>query len=170
MDGSNLTRIVTGGRYNNGVGIVVDPISDRLYWSSFRNSRIASSFRNGSDAKTIVLLDQTAGPWGLIALYGSIYWSDLADNAIHHSSTAGEDVATAHSGRGSMWHLALVPSSSASLNEFRSHDGHGSNPCEGRGCSHICALAAKFSRCLCPQALHLAEDQSTCVGSNDNRM
>ena len=164
MDGSNVTQIVTGDWY--AVGISLDFDSDRLYWASFRNSRIASSFRNGSGLETIVLLEETAFPWGLITLNGSIYYGDLTDLAIHRSSTtAGGAVETVYTGRRGMWQLALVPSS-AGLNEFRSNkDEQGkNNHCEGKRCSHICALAAKSSRCLCPDGLHLTEDQRTCVG------
>ena len=75
MDGSGLTTLVHGLKVS---GIVVDPGSDRLYFTYNTLGQIVSSFRNGSGIETIALLKlivqfgktvQVRGAWH--------YWAGL---------------------------------------------------------------------------------------------
>ena len=110
MDGSNFRTIVPG---RSGTGITVAyPDSDRLYWAEYSsNYGIASCLRNGSSIQTIVQLDSSAYPWGLVTFNGSLYWGSAESRTIQRSSTAGEDVVTLYSGTEQIRHFTLVPSS-----------------------------------------------------------
>ena len=151
-------------RFTSGAGIVVDPDSDRLYWTDQGSWRIASSRRDGTGIETIVELESSVSAWGLAKLGNVIYWTDLYGDSLRSSMITGEDVATLHNGIGHrVKHLTLVPANTLSAFENVSN----SNPCEGQGCSHICVLKAKSAfSCLCPPGLHLVDDQRTCVETN----
>ena len=41
--------------------------------------------------------------------------------------------------------------------------GRAQNPCDGQGCSHICAIKARSFRCLCPNGIYMAEDDRNCI-------
>ena len=155
MDGSNFTQLVAG---SYDIGIAIDPDSDRLYWTNYYDREILSSYRNGSGVETVVLLHGGA-PWGLAKLNETLCWGDVYGNALQCSSVTGEDVVTVYKGTSTVRHLTVVPS--PTLNDLRNKNV--GNPCEGQGCSHICVRTAKSSRCLCPEGLHLAEGERTCV-------
>ena len=159
MDGSNFTDIAPAG--NTAGGISLDPTdSDRLYWTDRGNDRTVSSRKDGIDIQTIVQLD-TADPFGLIALNGSLYWGSWYGRALQRSSTTGEDVVALYNSTSRINHMTVVPSPDL-MNEFR-NGNRVSNPCGGQVCSHICVLTANSFRCLCPDGLNLAEDRMNCV-------
>ena len=104
-------------------------------------------------------LGSSAYPLGLAKLNETIYWGDWDSFELQSSTITGENGTTLYTGTHRIQHLTLIPSSD--LNEFR--NGNPRNPCEGQGCSHICALNAQSFTCLCPDGLHLAEDNVNCV-------
>ena len=157
MDGTDFTKLGDGGV----AGITVDSNSDRVFWAYYGANRIMSSFRNGSGADAIFQLDSGTEPWGLTKLDDLIYWGGFGDYTLQSSTTTGEEMITLYYGTSRIHQLTFVPMQE-DLNELRNFEKV-DNPCEERGCSHICVLSAKSFRCVCPAGLHLAEDQKSCM-------
>lgn len=69
--------------------------------------------------------------------------------------TAGADGAEAEPAVPQVMHPALRPAAP--------------NPCEARGCSHLCLLSARHTgQCRCPAGLMLAANETTCLPIRDS--
>jgi len=81
MDGLNFTKIVNQD-LGTPIGLTIDLITKRIWWSDTHLKRIEFSDYNGRNRFIAVKSDQTAYPYGLAFFNGLIYWSDRANHSI----------------------------------------------------------------------------------------
>lgn len=168
LDGKNLTKIVTQD-IGNPVGLGIDVVTQRIWWTDTHLKRIEFSNYNGRRRFVAVDSEQTAYPYAVTFYEGRIYWTDLANHSIFSADALnGANRTTLRSGTIhavfalSVFHPSMQP-------ETRSRDATtNNNPCStasNGGCSHLCLYSLSASTnytCACPDGFQLGTDGRTC--------
>jgi sugar lactone lactonase YvrE len=121
LDGSDVEEIVTSGissehdradaREFKALGIAVDGVNRKVYWTDMLDAQILRADVDGSNVETIVAA--SAGlelPAGIALQGGRIYWADAGAAKIQRANSDGsgiEDVLTAEHGLIEPYALAL---------------------------------------------------------------
>lgn len=158
MDGKNFTKIVTND-IGSPVGLTIDTITKRIFWSDTHLKRIEFCNYDGSGRYVPISIDQTVYPFALAFYDGLIYWSDrgtdsvFSADALNGSNKMVLREGTLHSvAHMSIYHYSLQPPKE--------------NPCglNNGGCSHLCLLSAGLNNytCICPDGFLLSTDGKTC--------
>jgi sugar lactone lactonase YvrE len=89
---ASITPIVTGGSVIRGVA--VDPVGQKLYWTTSNvatGATIGRSNLDGSGAVTLVSMGGAANPRGVAVdgAGGKIYWADFEQNTIQQANLDG---------------------------------------------------------------------------------
>lgn len=161
MTGKNFKKLVTLD-ISAPVGLTIDVITKRIFWSDTHLKRIEYCDYNGTGRFRAMDSNQTAYPFSLAYYNGLIYWSDRSTdsiyvaNALNGTSKTVIKRNTIHSVFGmSVYHYSLQPS--------------GVNPCETNngGCSHLCLISPgeKGYECACPTSFLLGTDERTCTAN-----
>ncbi|MCJ8746583.1 hypothetical protein PDJAM_G00143440 [Pangasius djambal] len=129
MDGSNR-RVLVRRSLRWPVGLAVDLLQNRLYWTDEKLRCIGSATLDGDDVKILQLME-TLSPFSLSVFGDFVYWSDTRRGTIQKAQK--------------VIHALIQPSVE--------------NPCALKRCSHLCALAPGLNAvCKCPPQLLLDED------------
>ena len=74
-------------------GLVFDLATDRLYWVNIESSSIQYYDFVNNSVKLLILRGNAARPTSVVPYFGSIYYSDQEDQAIHKAdmTTGGND-------------------------------------------------------------------------------
>ncbi|XP_059081389.1 low-density lipoprotein receptor-like [Tigriopus californicus] len=154
MDGSERRPIVTKDiHWPNG--IVVDIVSERIYWAEAFFNRLESADLNGEDRR--VILEHVIHPFSVAVFEDTLFWSDWHVKEIQSCNKfTGKNrtvliKAPKIEPMGlTLYHPLLEPRS-------------GMNPCSASFCSHLCLLTPnQGSVCHCPGGMALAKDGVTC--------
>ncbi|XP_060763950.1 very low-density lipoprotein receptor [Neoarius graeffei] len=168
MDGSNRLVLVHGSLHWP-VGLAVDLLQNRLYWTDKKLRCIGSATLDGSDVK-ILQLTELLSPFSLSVFGDSLYWSDKRRGTIQRaqkvtgkqqlvllkqlSQPLGLKGSTTWSSNGVI-HALLQPGVE--------------NPCASKRCSHMCVLAPGLSAvCKCPSQFLLDDNGLTCSKPEDS--
>lgn len=162
MDGRRFTKIVTQD-LGTPVGLAIDPITQRIFWTDTHLKRIEYANYNGTSRFVAVAATQTAYPFGVAFFEGSLYWSDRANHSIFAANALNGSNQTTILRQGTI-HAAFA------LVVFHySLQMPAENPCgtNNGGCSHLCLRSAaeplaKFT-CACPSSFRLDADGKTCM-------
>lgn len=186
MDGLNFTKIVNLD-LGTPIGLTIDLITKRIWWSDTHLKRIEFSDYNGRNRFIAVKSDQTAYPYGLAFFNGLIYWSDRANHsifaadALNGSNRVVIKQGTVHSVFTlKVYHYSLqqnglfiiiysVLTSYIKRYFFLNILVNGSSPCGNNngGCTHLCLISQGGSsyKCACPNSYLLESDGKTCTAN-----
>ena len=159
MDLSNKTRLL----YTTGGSLAIDIPAGRIYWTQY--SSINSANLEGGDTITF---RRCSSLWecahsGIGLSNGVIYFGGGTGPGGIGGVVLSIDTLAAE---GSTQTVFYTPSTILDLTIFdpteRLGTGLRRNSCEGQPCSHLCVLANKSFKCLCPPTMLLGDDQMTC--------
>ncbi|TRZ04547.1 hypothetical protein DNTS_014393, partial [Danionella cerebrum] len=158
MDGSDR-RVLVRGSLQRPVGLTIDSLHHRIYWTDTKLGCIASADLQGGDIR-FLQLTETLDPLSVTVFNDQIYWSDSRRGTIqraHKVTGKRHQVLLKRPGHS----LSLKASVSAVIHPLLQPDVK--NPCESRRCSHLCVLApGPKPVCKCPSQFLLGEDDLTC--------
>lgn len=158
LDGKNFTKILTEN-IASPIGLTLDIITKRLFWTDTHLKRIEFSDYNGRNRFVVLESDQTAYPFAITFYDGLIYWTDRASHSIYSADAlSGSNKTIIRDGTLhsvfdlAVYHYSLQPD--------------GVNPCGSNngGCSHLCLISAGGSNfsCSCPTSFFIGDDGKTC--------
>ncbi|KAJ0019807.1 hypothetical protein NQD34_007376 [Periophthalmus magnuspinnatus] len=152
MDGSERRAVVTSS-LGWPVGVALDPISNRVYWTDQRLRAIGSATLDGEDIQ--ILQMETINPFSLAVFNDMMYWSDTKRRVVQEATklTGKNRRVLLKRPRQPFGVKVMHPLLQTSI-EW---------PCEAKGCSHLCVLAhGPRAVCKCPPGLLLSEDGLAC--------
>uniref|UniRef100_A0A8C6WTV1 EGF-like domain-containing protein n=1 Tax=Neogobius melanostomus TaxID=47308 RepID=A0A8C6WTV1_9GOBI len=156
MDGSERRAVVTSS-LGWPVGVAVDALSNRVYWTDQRLRAIGSATLDGEDIQ-ILQMKETTNPFSLAVFNDMLYWSDTKRRVVlatHKLTGKNRQVLLKRPQQPfgvKIMHPLLQTASE--------------RPCEAKGCSHLCVLApGPRAVCKCPYGLLLSEDGLSCSSS-----
>ncbi|KAG7318702.1 hypothetical protein KOW79_018457 [Hemibagrus wyckioides] len=157
MDGSNR-RVLVRRSLRWPVGLAVDLLQNRIYWTDEKLHCIGSATLDGDDVKILQLME-TRSPFSLAVFEDLVYWTDTGRRTIQKAQKVTGKQQQVLLKRLSqplglkVMHALLQPSAE--------------NPCVLKRCSHLCVLAPGQSAvCKCPSQL-LLDDEQTCSKPGD---
>jgi len=144
MDGEPVADAAVIGADKTGVpsGLVLDPLTRRVYWSDLDNRDISVCTYEGTNCQVVV--SSTQPHPNFLAFYeGKLYW--LAGS---HGVLYSHDIVEQTNKREDL----RLPSFSHSLRFVHSSlvSPLPSNPCTSLNCSSLCLLTLTSARCACP--------------------
>ncbi|XP_060092507.1 low-density lipoprotein receptor-related protein 2-like [Heteronotia binoei] len=154
MDGSSRRVLI-----NTGLGwptsITIDLLGWRIFWVDDKLHCFGSADLDGSDVK-VFQLDQIHSPFSVAVFEDYVFWSEMKTRTVqkvHKKTGKNREVLIKRHGQPyglKVMHQNLQP--------------RAPNPCESRGCSHLCLLKS-YGRgsCFCPRDLVLSDDMRTCI-------
>uniref|UniRef100_A0AAR2ILX0 EGF-like domain-containing protein n=1 Tax=Pygocentrus nattereri TaxID=42514 RepID=A0AAR2ILX0_PYGNA len=162
MDGSDR-QVLVQDSVRWPVGLAVDSLKERLYWTDEQLRCIGSATLDGDDVKLLQMME-TPSPFSLSVFGDMVYWSDIHKGTIQraHKVTGKQpQVLLNRPGlplglkESTVFHPLLQPSVA--------------NPCESMNCSHLCVLAPGLEGgvCKCPSELVLDEGGLVCHEPKD---
>ncbi|XP_055018140.1 low-density lipoprotein receptor-related protein 4 isoform X1 [Boleophthalmus pectinirostris] len=156
MDGSERRAVVTSS-LGWPVGVALDSISNRVYWTDQRLRAIGSATLDGDDIQ-ILQMKETTNPFSLAVFNDMLYWSETKRRVVQGANkvTGKNRQVLLKRPRQPFGVKVMHPLLQTSTEE----------PCEDKGCSHLCVLApGPRAVCKCPSGLLLSEDGLTCSSS-----
>ncbi|XP_066511705.1 very low-density lipoprotein receptor-like [Hoplias malabaricus] len=159
MDGSDR-QVLVQDSVQWPVGLAVDLLQERLYWTDEKLHCIGSAALDGGSIKLLQLME-TPSPFSLAVFGDIIYWSDILRGTIQGAKKAtGKEPQVLLRPPGLPLHLKVM---------------HGilqprvENPSLLKHCSHLCVLAPGLKGvCKCPPGSVLLEDGLTCSKPKDS--
>ncbi|XP_048099723.1 very low-density lipoprotein receptor isoform X2 [Alosa alosa] len=158
MDGSDR-RVLIKDSLRWPVGLAVDSLGQRIYWTDEKLKCIGSSTFDGGDIKLLQLMKMPS-PFSVSVVNDMMIWSDTERGTIqmaHKITGKGRKVVLKRPGQ------PLALKVVHALLQARV-----ANVCEKHQCSHLCVVApGPKAVCKCPSHLLLDDDQSTCLKPRD---
>lgn len=156
MDGSERKAVVTTS-LGWPVGVALDTLANRVYWTDQRLRAIGSASLEGENIQ-ILQMKETTNPFSLAVFNDMLYWSDTKRRVVQaaHKLTGKNRRVLLKRPRQPFGVKIIHPLLQTSTER----------PCEAKGCSHLCVLApGPRAVCKCPYGLLLSEDALTCSSS-----
>uniref|UniRef100_A0A8B9HM26 EGF-like domain-containing protein n=1 Tax=Astyanax mexicanus TaxID=7994 RepID=A0A8B9HM26_ASTMX len=159
MDGSDR-RVLVSESLNRPVGLAVDPLQERLYWTDEALHCIGSATLDGGDVKILQLVDSPQ-PFSVSVLGDMVYWSDAQRGTIQRADKLTSKQPEV---------LLTRPGQTLRLRVIQQvMQPSVKNPCEAMLCSHLCVLAPGLKGvCKCLSGFLLGEDGLTCSEPQDS--
>ncbi|XP_062398823.1 prolow-density lipoprotein receptor-related protein 1 [Sardina pilchardus] len=158
MDGSDRRLLIKDG-LRWPVGLAVDSLGQRIYWTDEKLKCIGSTTFDGGDVKLLQLTEMPS-PFSVSVINDMMIWSDTERGTVqmaHKVTGKGRKVVLKRPGQ--PLGLKVVHS----LLQARV-----GNVCEKHQCSHLCVVApGPKAVCKCPSHLLLDDDRSTCLKPKD---
>ncbi|RMC13904.1 hypothetical protein DUI87_08987 [Hirundo rustica rustica] len=140
--------------------LALDLPTQRIFWLDEKLGSVGSADLDGSSVK-VLKLPWVRNPFAAAVCEGQLYWSERKTWSVQQVDKAsGKNRTVLLKRHGQphglqVMHPALRPA--------------GPNPCETRGCSHLCLLSARHTgQCRCPAGLMLAANETTCLPIRDS--
>ncbi|XP_039235813.1 prolow-density lipoprotein receptor-related protein 1-like [Pipra filicauda] len=159
MDGSRWHVLLAKG-LGWPTALALDLPTQRIFWLDEKLGSVSSARLDGTSVK-VLKLSWVQSPFAAAVCEGQIYWSERKTWSVQQVDKAsGKNRTTLLKQHGQphglqVMHPALRPTAP--------------NPCETRGCSHLCLLSARHTgQCRCPPRLVLAADETTCLPLRDS--
>ncbi|XP_032916716.1 low-density lipoprotein receptor-related protein 2-like isoform X3 [Catharus ustulatus] len=135
--------------------LALDLPTQRIFWLDEKLGSVGSAHLDGSSVK-VLKLRWVQSPFAAAVCEGQLYWSERKTWSVQQVDKAsGKNRTVLLKRHGQphglqMMHPALRPTAP--------------NPCEMRGCSHLCLLSARHTgQCRCPAGLMLTANETTCT-------
>ncbi|XP_072288518.1 vitellogenin receptor Yl [Eucyclogobius newberryi] len=156
MDGSERRAVVTTS-LGWPVGVAIDSIANRVYWTDQRLRAIGSATLDGEDIQVLQMKD-TSNPFSLAVFNDMLYWSDTKRRVVQEADkVTGKNRRVLLKRPRQPFGVKIMHPLLQSATE---------RPCEAKGCSHLCVLApGPRAVCKCPSGLLLSEDGDSCFSS-----
>ncbi|KAJ7407454.1 hypothetical protein WISP_126041 [Willisornis vidua] len=159
MDGSRQHVLLAQG-LGWPTALALDLPTQRIFWLDEKLGGVGSAHLDGTNVK-ILKLGWVQSPFAAAVCEGQLYWSERKTWSVQQVDKAsGKNRTVLLKRHGQphglqVMHPALRPTAP--------------NPCETRGCSHLCLLSARHTgQCRCPARLVLAADETTCLPLRDS--
>ncbi|OWK54923.1 Low-density lipoprotein receptor-related protein 4 [Lonchura striata] len=140
--------------------LALDLPTQRIFWLDEKLGSVGSARLDGSSVK-VLKLQWVQSPFAAAVCEGQLYWSERKTWSVQQVDKAsGKNRTVLLKRHGQphglqVMHPALRPAAP--------------NPCETRGCSHLCLLSARHTgQCRCPAGLTLAANETTCLPIRDS--
>ncbi|XP_027024016.2 prolow-density lipoprotein receptor-related protein 1 isoform X1 [Tachysurus fulvidraco] len=158
MDGSNR-RVLVRRSLHSPMGLAVDLLQDRLYWTDKKMHCIGSATLDGDDVK-ILQLREIRSPFSLAVFEDFVYWTDTRRRTIQKAQkVTGKQQQVLLKRHSQPFDLKVIHALLQPIVE---------NPCVLKHCSHLCVLAPGLGAvCKCPPQLLLKDDEQTCSKPED---
>ncbi|XP_051971586.1 low-density lipoprotein receptor-related protein 8 [Xyrauchen texanus] len=159
MDGSDRKVVISCG-LSWPVGVTVDILTDRIYWTDEKLKCIGSATLDGKNIR-LLQLSEMPSPFSVAVFNDMVYWSDTRRRSIQGANKlTGKNCSSLLKRPGQPYGLKVAHSIL---------QPNVSNPCEKLKCSQVCLLAPGLkATCRCPADLLLAEDGFTCTPPVDS--
>jgi low density lipoprotein-related protein 2 len=158
MDGKSSRKIVSGTNIGAPIGLTIDIITQRIWWTDIHLKTIEFCNYDGLYRYTVLNAESLVFPFDVAFYDGLIYWSDRGTDSIYSADALnGSNKTTIRQNTVHgvtqlvVWHYSLQP--------------QGPNPCgTNHGCSHLCLIGAggRNYSCACPDFFVLNSDGKTC--------
>ncbi|KAM5194042.1 low-density lipoprotein receptor-related protein 2-like [Mantella aurantiaca] len=157
MDGSQRRTLISE-QLGWPIGLALDLLSWRLYWSDDKFHSIGSASLDGTDIK-VIQIKTIQSPFALTVFEDEIYWSEIKARTVQKiNKKTGKNLSVLIKRRGQPYGLKVI---------HEVLQPRMKNFCQNLKCSHVCLIGPSKGSCRCPSGLLLSSNMLDCAPLKD---